>query len=567
MKSPEYTQIRDRLNLLIEQLDNNNIVSSKNEAKGLIAYLEKLDNSVEFTLNDTGMLDQIFSNVPVLLFLINNSFDVVKINRSGSENIMANADGRIKPGDVMRCVHSMEHVKGCGYTENCSSCFIRNTIKESFSTRKEIYKRKGEVITKNNGILAIRDVLINAAYLKNGDNEFSLVSVDDISEIVNAQKEIEKAKNIAVRNNLLKSAFLANMSHEIRTPMNGIIGFSELLSYKELSVDQQREYIELINKSSKQLIAIIDDIIDISRIEAGVTEFRTDPFNVNFLIMDLFAFYRPNMSKKNLQLYIKKFLQDDHADYYGDEPKIRQIFNNLLNNSLKYTNKGSIEFGYTIENSHLRFYVKDTGIGIANKDLSNLFNRFNQINPDLTKRYAGTGLGLSICKAFAEGMNGDIWAESVQNVGSTFYFELPLVKVPLNKNITSLDTFQIPDFSNLTFLIAEDDEINFIYMQELLTEAGANVLFAGNGKEAVEKCIENKDISMVLMDVKMPEMNGYEATKIIKQLNSKLPVIIQTAFAMSGDKEKAIGSGCDDYIAKPIQEKQLYSIIIKNLKK
>ncbi len=379
------------------------------------------------------------------------------------------------------------------------------------------------------------------------------------SKLTELNKELGKAKTKAEESDKLKSAFLANMSHEIRTPMNAIVGFADLLKDPDVQSDKMEKYVNIINSNSHHLLTLINDIIDISKIEAGQVKLSNSSINLNDIMREMLSVFKTLALRKNIDITLRYSLPNVESNIEADETRVKQILTNLLNNALKFTQKGKIDFGYSIINSNIRFFVNDTGIGIDTDNFNLVFERFRQVESHLTKKVGGTGLGLSISKALVELMGGQIWVESEKDKGSTFYFEIPFVQTGSSLLVANEDKSQeeITDWSNFTILIAEDEEANYFYLQEILSNTKAKLIHAKNGLEAIELFNGNALIDLVLMDIKMPKMDGYEATRKIKELNPNIHVIAQTAYAMADDKKKAFLAGCDGYISKPIDKKTL----------
>ena len=382
-------------------------------------------------------------------------------------------------------------------------------------------------------------------------------------------KELLKAKEQAEESDRLKSAFLANMSHEIRTPMNGILGFAELLKEPGLTGMEQQDYIRIIEKSGVRMLNIINDIVDISKIEAGLMKLEIQESNVNEQILDIYTFFKPEVETKGMILSFNTPLPKEDAILKTDREKVYAILTNLVKNSIKYSNTGTIEIGYNKRNGDLEFYVKDTGIGIPDDRQDAIFERF--IQADIPDEWAqqGAGLGLSITKAYLEMLGGKIRVASQVGVGSTFYFTLPYNAVltketVVNQVVPSENTELV---GKLKILIAEDDEVSEMLIGNTLKTIGKEIIIARTGVEAVEACKKNPYLDLVMMDIRMPDMGGYDATRQIRMFNKEVVIIAQTAHGLYGDREKAIEAGCNDYIAKPINKTELLLLIQKYFRK
>lgn len=392
----------------------------------------------------------------------------------------------------------------------------------------------------------------------------------DLQEKIRRQTEEEliKAKVKAEESDRLKTAFLQNMSHEIRTPMNGILGFSELLKEPGLSGDQQQEYIGYIEKSGTRMLNIISEIVDISKIESGQMEVRIQKTNINKDFEDVYNILKVNAENKGINLSFKSSLQANEAHISTDREKLHSVLTNLVNNAIKYTDKGLVEFGcdkIDIDGKPcLQFFVKDTGIGIPGERQEAIFERF--IQADIADKDArqGVGLGLSIAKACVEVLEGRIWVESEVGIGSTFYFTLPYKAESegkiVDRNILPFGS-GYNHLRNLKILIAEDDKTSEMLLSIYISEFDMKVIKARTGVETIEACRDNPDIDLILMDIQMPGINGYEATRQIRRFNKEAVIIAQTAFAQKGDYEKAIAAGCNDYISKPFSKDKLLKLI------
>ncbi len=373
--------------------------------------------------------------------------------------------------------------------------------------------------------------------------------------------ELLMAKEKAEESDRLKTAFLANLSHEIRTPLNAIMGFSSLLS-SDLEPDELKNYISIINNSGKQLLSIINDIIDIAKIESNQINISFSECRVNKQLKEIYNANKEIISEiKGDKIKISLHLdnKDDDFTLITDPTRFNQIVSNLVNNAIKFTEKGSIEFGYSINsklanNDEILFFVKDNGIGIPKEKQELIFERFRQVDDSYNKKYGGTGLGLAITKSLVDSLGGRIWVESETGKGSTFYFTLPGKIVHFtSKEHQSPEIKHDINWKTVTILIAEDEPSNYYVLEILLEETGSKLLWAKDGEETVEMFKKHIDeIDIVLMDIQMPQMNGLKATKAIKAIRSDIPVLAQTAYALDGDMEKFLNEGCDDYISKPI---------------
>ena len=360
----------------------------------------------------------------------------------------------------------------------------------------------------------------------------------------------------------LKSSFLANMSHEIRTPLNAIVGFSNLLADGTIKEEERDEYISIINNSNETLLQLIDDILDVSMIEADQVKITKSDFSVNKQMKQLETTYLPIIKKKKQDaVQLKLNLPEDSFWIKSDQIRINQVMVNLLNNAIKFTHKGSIEFGFEPKGNYLKFYVKDTGIGVQEAYLDHLFDRFYKIENDNKKLYRGTGIGLYLCKRIVELLGGTIHVESEFGKGSMFYFYLPAENLTIEPAVVSNNktekTRQKTNTTKATILIVEDDESSRIYFKKVLEEMNWKILEATGGKEGVDIFAQQEDIKVVLLDIRLPEISGFDILKELKKIRPEVPVIAQTAFAMSGDEEKCLAAGFDDYLSKPVKKETL----------
>lgn len=419
---------------------------------------------------------------------------------------------------------------------------------------------KGEFINKKkSGELFYADVSISSIKDNEGEIKHFIGIQIDVTQEKLQRKELELAKEKAEESDKLKSLFLANLSHEIRTPMNGILGFSDLLKDIDLTTDERMHYVSIIEQSGHRMLNIINDLIDISKIEAGQMTVSYETVELCKLGQELHDFFVYEAHKKNLELVYTP--HKDSCFIETDVTKVSQIVSNLIKNAIKFTKQGRIEYGFEVHEHEIKFYVSDTGIGIHPKLQEFVFDRFRQADLSAYKPEEGIGLGLSICKAFVEILGGKIWVESQLNVGSTFLFVIPAVQLS-DMRVESVEVEQPIIQEGLTILVAEDDIANFMLLEKILrTHTNARILHAQDGEQALKIFKDEPYIDIALIDIKMPIIDGIELTKIIKKLKPETPVIIQTAFATNTVKQMVDEAGAQEIISKPIQRRKLLRMI------
>nr|WP_320023123.1 PAS domain S-box protein [uncultured Draconibacterium sp.] len=420
-----------------------------------------------------------------------------------------------------------------------------------------------KLVRKDKSILYVD---LNGSFLNVGSKQYILGIHRDVTELVTRENELIKAKEKAEESDRLKSAFLANMSHEIRTPMNGILGFASLLRSPNLNNAEQDKYINIIEASGARMLNTINDIIDISKIESGQVELSESEIDLNLVLCELFDFFLPETQKKNIELsFINRSLEKQFT-IKTDKYKLNSILTNLIKNAIKYTHNGKIDFGYiqheNNDKSELEFFVTDTGIGIPANRQKAIFERFVQADIEDKQAYEGSGLGLAITKAYVEMLGGSIGVESKVGKGSKFYFTLPYSTTQQKQQEKQTSTDMRDNLArSLKILIVEDDEFSITYLKIALKDFSENMLVAQTGIEAVEICKNNPDIDLILMDMKMPKMDGFEATRAIREFNKKVFIVAQTAYAQVGDRKEVLEAGCNAYLTKPINKKELLKII------
>lgn len=499
--------------------------------------------------------------------------DMVSIHDSNLNILFSNWNGFANVPEEERIFHTKCYKTYRGYDEICPDCRASNVLKTKKLHHSEAKLSNGRWVDLrviplfdedgncNEFVEWVRDITDlketeDKILEKNIELENSLNQIKDIN------LELEEAKGRAEESDRLKSAFLANMSHEIRTPMNGILGFTQLLKMPDLSEEEKNEYISIIEQSSERLITTINDLIDISKIEAGQMNISIEETNINKIIDDLYSFFILQTKKQSLEYNYIKSLSDEDALIKSDNSKLYAILINLIKNALKFTEKGKIEYGYYLRDNFIEFFVKDTGIGIEEEFQNIIFDRFSQADTNLSRNYEGSGLGLAISKAYAEMLGGKIWIKSKVGEGSTFLFSVPYIPSNNDKKETILPNNNIDiHLDKISVIIAEDDETSYIYLKKTLTNKVKKIIRARTGEEAITLLKENPDINLILMDIKMPKMDGYTATKKIREFNKDIRIIATTAYALHGDEQKAIRSGCNKYISKPINPQQLIKLI------
>ena len=540
------------------------------------ALLEELADDISFALHNIELKEQHQSaekelqrSEQTFRNLVENAFDAIYFMRGRHYEYV----------NQRFC-----EITGYNYEELTSPSFDFDALltEQSRQTVEERYKarKRGEDIpsqyeiqlqSKDGSYKFVELTTVSMEQEENHNKEKEVVVMGimrDTTKRREAERELIKAKRKAEESDQLKSNFLANMSHEIRTPMNGIIGFSQLLASQKMEFEKQKEFLDIIQNRSNHLLKIIDDIIDISKIEANKLLIEKQYFKISNMLRDLQTTYQlelENQKKEHINLKIENAFKDQEIQMYSDNTRVEQILSNLLNNAIKFTGEGTITLGckpYT--DKKVLFYVKDTGVGIPEEQQEIIFERFRQADDSISRTYGGTGIGLSISKKLAELLGGKIWFNSEENKGTVFYTTIPFY-LEDEKNTTHKtngeERFSEADLSGEKILIVEDDIVSLQFIEEILRPTEANLITAENGSKALDIFEENKDISLVLMDIRLPDISGLEVTKKMKQTKPSVPVIAQTAYALKSDKKKSLEAGCTDYISKPINYQELLSII------
>ncbi len=437
------------------------------------------------------------------------------------------------------------------------------------SQNEELMTQKDELENANSILIEQKQQILDQnAELDRHRNQLESLVEERTRELIEAKEKAEESDR-------LKSSFLANLSHEIRTPLNAILGFSSLLGDKDLREHEREEYSAIIQHSSNTLLELISDILDISKIEAGQMELDLTEVYLKDVIDELTGMFEVLMKREELssnrQVQFRVVIADEilKTQLVTDKLRLEQILSNLIGNAIKFTRKGYIELGCTSvpNEKRLEFYVKDTGIGIKEEHLQLIFERFRKVEEDKTYLQRGTGLGLAITSQLVSLLGGTIRVSSRVGEGSVFYFTIPLIKPGSTGTSFPKENFNLvlPDLKDCRILVAEDDLSNFHYIEKLLKKANANVIHAENGRQVIQIMQGIHDIQLILMDIKMPEMDGIETLKELKKLNIQIPVVAQTAYALADEAVKLKKEGFAGYLSKPIQMEQLYFIVASNI--
>jgi signal transduction histidine kinase len=365
--------------------------------------------------------------------------------------------------------------------------------------------------------------------------------------------ELIAAKEKAEASDRLKSSFINNISHEIRTPLNGILGFGQILSEEELEESEKEMYLQMLNSSSSRLIDTVTNFLDIAMLTSGNQKVYKKEFNPSEVLHNVIQKYKDQCHEKSVSLTVQEPSNNHEIKIFTDVEMFGKIVHQLVDNAVKFTPHGSILIGYEMINDEIKFFIKDTGIGISEENKMHIFENFIQEDSNTTRGYEGSGLGLPIASKFIQILDGKIWLESEKSKGSTFHFSIPSMEKTTMNNLQNI-VHNHSNGSKQTILIAEDDDINFFYFKALLTNELIEILHAKNGIEAVKICQNHPEIELVLMDLKMPEMDGFEATRQIKLLRNDLPIIAITAYCESEDKRMALQAGCNEFITKPVKK-------------
>ncbi len=550
-----------RLSRFLEQASKDNIEIdpeefSYREMKELAGVSNRMVRSRVKTAEDLKMeklyLERLLESAPEGVVVTDKEGYVLRVNNKflsifnyrPEETIGKHIDDLIAPDELKREAGRYTLVVGQGKD------LSRETIRQTSDGRRLYVSILATPITTKGGM------------------ETFYVIYRDITDRKESEKKLKVAMEKARESDRLKTAFLSNMSHEIRTPLNAIVGFSELMATNDLMHKEKKEYASLISHSSKLLVTLINDIIDVSKIESGQLKIIKKDTRIDELLQsvyDSFENHRLQINREDV-----KWIYEKGSEEYcvkTDPSRLRQILTNLLTNAFKFTESGYVKMGYKVEGGFIHFYVKDSGIGIARENIDRIFLRFQQADDSMTRKYGGTGLGLSISQSLVQLLGGTMKVRSEENKGSEFSFRIPDEPCTSYRSSGEKDDEPVTESSDTeapqkpVILVVEDEDSNYMYIKAVLMPRGYQIIRAVKAQEALDLVKNRNDIGLVLMDIQLPDYSGYEATHKVKKLRPELPVIAQTAYAMGNEKEKCFEAGCDDYLAKPIDKDKLLGII------
>jgi signal transduction histidine kinase/CheY-like chemotaxis protein len=538
-----------------------------------IAALEAENDRINNTLQKTGVEDRDHFNLPFLLKFLELTGIGIWVKTIESEALWLSLSAKEIMGFKSDITISTDQLKSSILPEDrpIFEKALNEILQDGKVAEIELKIARHEGDSREFRLISMQISCIKNLNASNGDLFTIIGSIKDITRQDKARRDLIKAKEKAEESERLKNTLLTDISHEIRTPMNSIIGFSELLNIGNLPYDKRLEYVKTIKNQGILLLKMIDDVVELIRMETGKITIRKSPCNIDLLINELLSiFNRVKFSQNKEYLEIRvKYPEKRGMVIYTDPGRLQQLISNLISNSIKYTEKGWIEIGYKpLSEQRIEFYVNDTGIGISRDLQKKIFGHVAD-EDSLTGKPEGSGLGLTIAKNLIRLMGGKIWVESELGQGSTFFFTIPYEEVPdTYHKMAPEEEFVLPSYTwkDKVILVVEDDEVNCKFLEAVLQDTAAQILYARNGIQAVELCRTINKIDLVLMDIKMPDMDGFEATRQIREFNRKVPVIAQTAFVLESEWSKCQEAGCNDQITKPINIKEFFEKVDKFLK-
>lgn len=532
------------------------VTDSQGKISGIGGYLEditNLSNSLQALHSERETLEVLLESMPFCIFFTDRHYRYIRVNRM-----------------MAKLLRVEEPEQAVGKTNK--EFFSKRVARKMTEEDRAVLETGKPIVDK---IIYFEDEGVEGYWLEKNKipirDERGVITMvmgifKDVSDLMKIENDLKEARDRAKESDRLKTSFLANMSHEIRTPMNGILGFANLLRDPGLSEEKRDLYLKHIDHSSQQLLHIIDDIIDISKIESEQLKISNKPVRINGILDEIYSSFFHRIrgdapGQKKVAFNLRKGNDSHDFTIVTDDFRLSQVFNNLIGNAIKFTKEGQINFGYNLkQNRYIEFFVSDTGIGIPNNKIRLIFDRFGQVNQADSLQPSGTGLGLPISKSLVNLMGGEMWVESVLGEGCTFYFTLPLVVEEAVEDPRVLISNKTYNWSSKKILVAEDEELNWFFVREMLRQTGAIVNRARNGHEVVEL---TRDMApdAILMDIKMPEMSGIEAARLIRAFNDTVPIIAQTAFVMAEEKEESLLAGCNHFVTKPLDRTTIMELI------
>ena len=531
---------------------------TKNLSKEVVVKESELSLNKDFS-------DAILRNIDAYIVLANRNFLVEKTNYY-SLNDEADDGVFHRVGELLRCKNALDS-GACGTHENCKYCPVRASIEKCFREKNGFSQLEAPMrlyLSNDTGNYVDCIVSVSGAYMLLDGDEKVLLTVRDITRLKKIQEELEVARQVAEVAGEQKTAFLANMSHEIRTPLNAIVGFAGLLA--NASEAERNSYVEIIKGNTNMLLQLVNDILDMSKIEAGTLEFIYSDTDVNQIMRELEGIFRLRLEEADSPVRIVFEPCLPVCFIHTEKNRVSQVISNFLSNAFKYTKEGTITLGYKVREDDIYFYVQDTGTGIPAENVDKVFERFMKL--DAKKQ--GTGLGLSISQTIIKKLGGEIGVFSEYGKGSTFWFTLPVKPfdfLPLQRTEDDSESVGVDEAAygegavRRTILIAEDMDDNYL-LYKIYLEKQYDLIRAVNGEEAIAKYLECNP-AIILMDIGMPVVDGYQATDAIRQLSSDIPIVAVTAFAYDEDRRKVMSRGFNGYLSKPLNKDELFRILHK----
>lgn len=538
-------QENQRLEILVQErtqgLEESNR-SALNLLEELKAVMEQRTLLHEALLSSEDQFHSLYNDAPVGLYRTTAEGTILMANRAIYDML----------GFSDFDAHSFTNLEELGFEPS----YRRAQFSEQIEKFGEVKNLEAKWICRNGEAIIVRE---RAKVVRDSDGKplYYDGTVEDITERRRSEEALKEALIKAESSNLLKTAFMNNISHEVRTPLNGVLGFSNLITQPDITDDEKQQYYSLIKSSSNRLLTTITSYMDISLIASGNIEVKRKSIDLHKLLYNLIDLFQPLCANKEIELLVD--IPDDIGKIilFSDEELLRKILIHLLDNAVKFTDHGKISLGYIFKSNTIQFYVKDTGIGVGVESHALIFESFTQEEKLPTRCHEGSGLGLSIAQGFVRLIGGELRLESKKGSGSNFFFTIPFDGKKMEVGLCDEVPDEGPVNDHAVILIVEDDESNKFLLNTFLYKTKATLLEASNGKEAIDLCHKHPEISLVLMDIKMPGMDGLEATGKIKLFRKNLPIIGITAFAMSGDEKKALEAGFDEYLSKPLSKEDL----------